>query len=247
MAEDPDGSEVLDPAALARLDRLGGERLVRRMVELFVELGEVRVAAAREGLASGDLDAVERAAHSLKSSAGNLGAGRLQAVAERVETRAERAGGAGAGDGGLEDLVDRLAAAFAEARRALEESGKVSNMKTIAHVEENPDNRLLVSAILGARYRLVEYASGPEALEGFRREKPDLVLLDISMPEMDGTEVLRRMRSEAGLRDVPVIGVSAHAMAGDREKYLEAGFDDYVTKPIVDEDVLIHAIERQLE
>lgn len=119
-------------------------------------------------------------------------------------------------------------------------------MKTIAYVEENADNRLLVRAILGDRYRIVEYASGLEALAGFRREKPDLVLLDISMPEMDGTEVLQRMRQNSGLADVPAVALTAHAMEGDREKYLGLGFDGYITKPIVDEDGLIAEIERNL-
>jgi CheY-like chemotaxis protein len=63
---------------------------------------------------------------------------------------------------------------------------------------------------------------------------------------MDGTEVLQWLRSQEALRSVPVIALTAHAMSGDREKYLALGFDDYVTKPIVDEDVLIGAIERLL-
>ena len=119
-------------------------------------------------------------------------------------------------------------------------------MRTIAYVEENPDNRLLVEAILGERYRFLEYEGGPEALAAFRIEPPDLVLLDISMPGMDGTEVLRRMRQEPALVRVPVVALTAHAMAGDREKYLAQGFDDYVTKPIVDERILIETIERHL-
>ena len=119
-------------------------------------------------------------------------------------------------------------------------------MKTIAHVEENADNRLLVSAILEDRYRIVEYETGPEALAGMRAEKPDLVLLDISLPEMDGTEVLRRMREDPALSDLPAVAITAHAMAGDRERYLEAGFDDYVSKPIVDEGIMLGAIQRLL-
>lgn len=115
--------------------------------------------------------------------------------------------------------------------------------KTIAHVEENPDNRLLVSVILGDRYRVLEYASGPAALAGFAGERPDLVVLDISMPEMDGTEVLRRMRAEPTLAQIPVVALTAHAMAGDREKYMDLGFDGYVTKPIVDEEILLDTIE----
>lgn len=118
-------------------------------------------------------------------------------------------------------------------------------MKKIAVVEDNPDNRLLVQVILEPAYEVAQYENGFTALEGLTQEKPDLVLLDVSLPEMDGTEVLRRLRADAALRDLPVIALTAHAMAGDREKYLAAGFDDYVTKPIIDERLLLEAIERQ--
>ena len=118
---------------------------------------------------------------------------------------------------------------------------------TIALVEDNPDNRLLVQAILEDRYSVVEYETGVAALEGFDDLVPDLVLLDISLPEMDGTEVLKRMRADPRLSGVPVIALTAHAMAGDRERFLGAGFDEYLTKPIVDDSVLLEAIERGLQ
>ena len=117
-------------------------------------------------------------------------------------------------------------------------------MKTIAVIEDNADNRLLVRAILADFYRIDEYETGPDALAGLKVKRPDLVLLDISLPEMDGTEVLRRLRADADLHDLPVVALTAHAMAGDRHKYLRAGFDDYVAKPIVDEEVLFEAIRR---
>jgi two-component system cell cycle response regulator DivK len=119
-------------------------------------------------------------------------------------------------------------------------------MRKIAVVEDNPDNRLLVKVILEPVYEVVEYETGLAALEDLAKQKPDLVLLDVSLPEMDGTEVLARIRAEPALRALPVIALTAHAMAGDREKYLAAGFDDYVTKPIVDETLLLGAIERRL-
>ena len=119
-------------------------------------------------------------------------------------------------------------------------------MKKIAVVEDNPDNRLLVQVILEPLYEVVEYETGFAALEGLPKEKPDLVLLDISLPEMDGAEVLRRIRADAQLRTLPVIALTAHAMSGDREKFIRAGFNDYVTKPIVDEKVLLDAIRRLL-
>jgi CheY-like chemotaxis protein len=117
---------------------------------------------------------------------------------------------------------------------------------TIAVVEDNADNRLLLQALLGERYDLVEFDNGADALAGLSASLPDLVLLDISLPGMDGNEILSRIRGDDRLRSLPVIALTAHAMAGDREKYLEAGFNDYITKPIVDEEVLIEAIERWL-
>lgn len=119
-------------------------------------------------------------------------------------------------------------------------------MTTIAIVEDNADNRLLLQAILDEHYELVEYDNGTDALAGLSVTPPDLVLLDISLPGMDGNEILARIRGDDALRALPVIALTAHAMTGDREKYLAAGFDDYVTKPIVDETILLDAITRGL-
>jgi two-component system cell cycle response regulator DivK len=119
-------------------------------------------------------------------------------------------------------------------------------MKRIAVVEDNPDNRLLIRALLEDQYSLEEYEAGEPALEGLAQTPADLVLLDISLPGLDGIEVLRRIRANPALRALPVIALTAHAMSGDREKYLSAGFNDYVTKPIVDETLLTGSIERLL-
>jgi len=119
-------------------------------------------------------------------------------------------------------------------------------MKTLAVVEDNADNRLLLQAILDGLYDLVEYENGADALAGLHASLPALVLLDISLPGMDGNEILARIRADEALRRLPVIALTAHAMAGDREKYLSAGFNDYITKPIVDETILLGAIEKWL-
>ena len=116
----------------------------------------------------------------------------------------------------------------------------------VAVVEDNADNRLLLHAFLDHLYELTDYETGPAALEGLRDSPPDLVLLDISLPDMDGVEVLARIRGDERFKHLPVIALTAHAMAGDREKYLAAGFDNYVAKPIVDEKVLLRAVERGL-
>lgn len=119
-------------------------------------------------------------------------------------------------------------------------------MARVAVVEDNADNRLLLQALLGDRYDLVEFENGADALKAIGEQPVDLVLLDISLPGMDGNEVLRRIRRDLVLKALPVIAITAHAMAGDREKFLAAGFDDYITKPIVDETRLLAAIERLL-
>ena len=116
----------------------------------------------------------------------------------------------------------------------------------IAVVEDNPDNRMLVEAILDELYDIVEFETGRQAVAELVEAKPHLILLDISLPEMDGTEVLEWIREQESLAGLPVIALTAHAMAGDREKYLNLGFDDYLTKPIIDETVLTGAIERCL-
>ena len=119
-------------------------------------------------------------------------------------------------------------------------------MTKIAVVDDNADNRLIIRTILEDQYEILEFSSGLEAIEGFRTKKPDVVILDISLPEMDGTEILRRIRQDSTLQDLPVIALTAHAMVGDREKYLSAGFNDYLAKPILDMSVLFSTIRRWL-
>src|SRR5207253_9794636 len=101
-----------------------------------------------------------------------------------------------------------------------------------------------IRTILEDEYQIEEFSSGTDAIAAFRRNRPDVVILDISLPEMDGTEILRLIRDDSRLQDLPVIALTAHAMVGDREKYLAAGFDDYVAKPILDMNVLFSTIQR---
>ena len=117
-------------------------------------------------------------------------------------------------------------------------------MRKIAVVDDNADNRLIIRTILEDQYEIIEFSSGIEAIEGLKKKKPDVVILDISLPEMDGTEILRRLREDDELNNLPVIALTAHAMVGDREKYLAAGFNDYIAKPILDMNVLFSTIQR---
>src|SRR3954462_5336288 len=93
------------------------------------------------------------------------------------------------------------------------------NMRKVAVVDDNSDNRLIIRTILEDQFEILEFSSGADALEAFPKNPPDIVILDISLPEMDGTEILRRIRNEEKLQNLPVIALTAHAMVGDREKY----------------------------
>jgi CheY-like chemotaxis protein len=110
-------------------------------------------------------------------------------------------------------------------------------MKKILIIEDVEMNRDLLVQLLEDEYELSEAVDGPQGLEMAAQIKPDLILLDISLPEMDGYEVTERIRADAELKDTPIIAVSAHAMAGDAERAIEVGCNDYLTKP-VDEDAL---------
>ncbi|MBI4614734.1 MAG: response regulator [Planctomycetes bacterium] len=118
--------------------------------------------------------------------------------------------------------------------------------RRIALVDDNADNRLLVRAILGARYELLEHGTAFDALAALQEVPVELFLIDISLPGMDGVELLSRIRENPRMARTPAIALTAHAMAGDRERFLAAGFEEHVTKPIVDEGILLGAIERLL-
>jgi two-component system, cell cycle response regulator DivK len=119
-------------------------------------------------------------------------------------------------------------------------------MAKVLLVEDNEMNRDILVRRLSRRGYLVVFAvDGRQGVEMARAEKPDIILMDMSLPVMDGWEATRRVKSDDAMRGVPVIGLTAHAMSGDREKALEAGCDDYDTKP-VEFDRLIEKIERLL-
>ncbi|TNE52338.1 MAG: response regulator [Deltaproteobacteria bacterium] len=120
-------------------------------------------------------------------------------------------------------------------------------MKCIALVEDNEDSRVLIQAILKGTFDVNVYERSTHALEDFTKYPPDLVLMDISMPDMDGMEALRHFRKQTHGATTPVIALTAHAMVGDREKYLAMGFDGYCPKPIPDFGTLIEMIQALLQ
>ncbi len=119
----------------------------------------------------------------------------------------------------------------------------MTNNTTILCVEDNRDNRTLVRRVLAAAgYNMIEAANAVEALKILETSKPDLILMDINMPDKDGYTLTTEIRKIPGLSDIPIIAITANVMRGDREKSFEAGCDGYIQKPI-DIDLLTEQIE----
>jgi two-component system, cell cycle response regulator DivK len=117
---------------------------------------------------------------------------------------------------------------------------------TILYVEDNVDNRTLVRRILLSEdYDLIEAVNAMEALRVLEKTKPDLILMDINMPDMDGYTLTSKIKTIPGFERVPILALTANVMRGDKEKTLEAGCDGYIQKPL-DIDQLIREVERFL-
>lgn len=114
----------------------------------------------------------------------------------------------------------------------------------VLYVEDNPDNRMLVRRILLSEdYGLLEATNAQDALELLKTAKPDLILMDINMPDMDGYTLTARIKTTPGLERVPILALTANVMRGDKEKSLEAGCDGYIQKPI-DFDELLREVQK---
>lgn len=117
---------------------------------------------------------------------------------------------------------------------------------TILYVEDNLDNRTLVRRVLLAEdYKVLEATNAVEALKVISKDKPNLILMDINMPDMDGYTLTMKIKNTPGFERVPILALTANVMRGDREKTLEAGCDGYIQKPL-DIDQLVKEIEKFL-
>jgi two-component system cell cycle response regulator DivK len=120
------------------------------------------------------------------------------------------------------------------------------SIATILYIEDNLDNRTLIRRILNAEgYQVSEAANAAEGMRALAAVHPDLILMDINMPDIDGYTLTAKIRAIPGFRDVPIVALTANVMRGDRERSMEAGCDGYIQKP-VDIDLLPQQIENYL-
>jgi signal transduction histidine kinase/DNA-binding response OmpR family regulator/HAMP domain-containing protein len=123
---------------------------------------------------------------------------------------------------------------------------KKEGLSTILVAEDNPDNMLTTRAILKDKYNLIEAVDGESALDKAQRDIPDLILMDISLPKMDGLTVVKLLKENKATKNIPVIAVTARAMKGEREKIIKSGCDDYISKPI-DPEIMLGKIDEWIK
>ena len=118
--------------------------------------------------------------------------------------------------------------------------------KVILSAEDNAANRRIIRDLFGKKgYRVIEALNGEEAVEIAKREKPDLILMDIQLPKISGYDAARAIKSNPELKHIPIIAVTSYALSGDDQKAYEAGCDDYITKPFRP-SVLLEKVEKHL-
>ncbi len=118
-------------------------------------------------------------------------------------------------------------------------------MKKILVVEDHELNMDLIVQLLEDKYQVLTATDGAAGIKLAEQERPDLILMDLSLPVMDGWEAARRLKANADLKHIPVIALTAHVMMGDEDRARECGCDDYLTKPL-DEDLLFEKLDRFL-
>lgn len=122
----------------------------------------------------------------------------------------------------------------------------MQTQKLILHIEDNFDNRILVRRLLySANYQVIEAENAYQAVQALKRYTPDLILMDINIPGVDGYTLTSKLKTIPGVNKIPIIAITANAMRGDREKSLRSGCDGYIEKPI-DIDNFLVQIDRFL-
>ena len=120
----------------------------------------------------------------------------------------------------------------------------MSHIKTVLLVEDNEDNLIVYRTILDhVGYKVIEARDGEEGVARARADLPDLILMDVSLPKMDGREATRRIKADVETRGIPIIAVTAHALDDDREKAIQVGCDGYLAKPVAPRRV-VEEVER---
>lgn len=119
-------------------------------------------------------------------------------------------------------------------------------MAKIVIIDDNSDSQLLIRIFLEPQHEVVSFSASDEFMRDVVSEEPDLILMDISVPGHNGFEMVKWLRKDSTIANTPVIAFTANALRGDRDDYLNAGFDDFVSKPVLTSEELLAPVRAQL-
>ena len=219
--------------------------LWQKLIEIYLETTPTSLETLEQALTNDDCPSVHMTAHTLKSSSANMGAAKLAELCQRLETSAE--------DGNLATgpaLLSEIRGEFGIVSAALEDDSAydatgrkshrmIDNLNeysdaSILIVDDEATQRILTRDTLEQEgFRVEEASNGEEGLNRIREMRPDLVLLDVMMPGMDGFEVCRRVRTDPAISEIPVIIVTGREDTEDIKKGFDAGATDFLTKPVI--------------
>jgi two-component system, cell cycle response regulator DivK len=232
---------LLDKVVVERLRNVGGDALVRRMLRLFVVTSDEAVTRIKGALSTGALHVVQAAAHHLFASSAQLRLGTIADLAETLE-KAARSGDLQACQNISAKLTPNIRET-ADSLRAL--LAQLPQAPRVAVVDDSEDIRVLLRIALEPHFDVTDYADASSALLGIRRFPPDLMIVDISLPDMTGIDLLQLLRTDPDLQRIPAIALTALSHAA--LDYKGEGFEMMIRKPVVETDDLVRSLNQLLK
>jgi two-component system, cell cycle response regulator DivK len=232
---------LLDQVVVERLRNVGGDALVRRMLRLFLVTSDEAVTRIQGALSTGALHVVQAAAHHLFASAAQLRLGAIADMSEQLE-QAARSGDVQAAQTVADQLTPLIREAGSSLRTLL---AQLPQAPRVAVVDDSEDIRVLLRIALEPHFDITDYSDASSALLGIRRFKPDLMIIDISLPDMTGIDLLQLLRTDPNLQRIPAVALTALSHAA--LDYKGEGFEMMIRKPVVETDDLVRSLNQLLK
>jgi CheY-like chemotaxis protein len=235
-------SRGLDPRVIESMREIGGDALLRRMLRVFLVTSSEAMQRIDAALSQGLSDRIQVAAHHLYASAAQLRLSDLADIAENLE-KAARANDIPAAQGFAEALRRALTIARADLGLVLDALPKAPR---VAVIEDSEDMRILLHLLLESHFDVTAYSNATSAIADLQRFPPDLMLIDVCLPDVNGIDVLQAVRSDPLLSGIPAVALTA-LTPPEGESYADRGFDLHIPKPILDSDAMIQSLNALLK
>src|SRR5688572_26450670 len=235
-------SPGLDPRVIDSMREIGGDALLRRMLRVFLVTSSEAMQRIDAALSQSLPERIQVAAHHLYASAAQLRLADLADIAENLE-KAARANDISAAQGFAEALRRALTVARADLGLVLDALPKAPR---VAVIEDSEDMRILLHLLSESHFDVTAYSNATSAIADLQRFPPDLMLIDVCLPDVNGIDVLHAVRSDPLLKGIPAVALTA-LTPPEGESYVDRGFDLHIPKPILDSDAMIQSLNMLLK